>query len=192
MSFSSTLPSKYFNRLQANRLQAQNSKITTSDSSVPSYLFSLLLNEATLTKTPGGGTLTFTKDKVESVIRFTDRPLKQTDNNYSIDDFIELFSASEGGNDTFSEDPPNGVLAFKEEQKTYQLKTATSDGNGNYTIELNLIDGETHDSTKPDVVNDTMYFFVDNLDPAPPASPVTTPADTVTWDEGNNLFIGFS
>ena len=160
MSSSSTLPNKYFNRLQVNRLQAQNSKITTLDSSDPKYLFSLLLNKATLTKTSGGGTLTFTKDKVESVIEFTERPLKLT-KTISIDSFIDLFSPGIAGDNTFSEDPPNSVLVFKEEQKTYQLKTATSDGNGNYTIELNLIDGETHDNLNP--VTDIMSLFVDSV-----------------------------
>ena len=43
MSSSSTLHSKYFNRLQVNRLETINSTISTSD---PKYLFSLLFNKA--------------------------------------------------------------------------------------------------------------------------------------------------
>ena len=82
MSSYSLLTSNYFNKLQVNRLKAINSNINTSDTSVPSYLFSLLLNYATLTKTSDGGTLTFTSKNVHSVIRFTDRPFTQTDNTY--------------------------------------------------------------------------------------------------------------
>ena len=160
MSSSSILPSKYFNRLQVNRLESINSNIGTSDSSVPSYLFSLLFKKATLTKTSGGGTLTFTKDQVESVVMFTERPLKLTQ-TISIDSFIELFSPSLVGDNTFSEEPPNGVLAFKEEQKTYQIKTARSDGNDNYTFELDLIDGETHEDLNP--ITNIMSLFVDGI-----------------------------
>ena len=155
MSSSSTLHSKYFNRLQVNRLETINSTISTSD---PKYLFSLLFNKATLIKTSGGGTLTFTKNQVETVVMFTERPLKFTQ-TISIDNFIELFSPSLVGDNTFRKDPPNGILTFKEEQKTYQIKTARSDGNDNYTIELNLIDGETHDNLNP--VTDIMSLFVD-------------------------------
>ena len=49
MSSYSTLPSKYFNRLQANRLQAQNSYIINNDKI--SFLYSLLLkNNTTFTE----------------------------------------------------------------------------------------------------------------------------------------------
>jgi hypothetical protein len=69
----------------------------------PSYLYSLLFNTATLNKTTSGGTLTFIKSEVDSVIEFTDRPFRKTYNNYSIDDFIGLFYLV--GNNTFSDDP---------------------------------------------------------------------------------------
>ena len=35
-------------------------------------------------------------------------------------------------------------MVSNEEQKTYELKTVSSDGNGKYTIELKLIGGESH------------------------------------------------
>ena len=89
MSSSSTLPSKYFNRLQANRLQVNNSYVINDD--IPSYLFSLLINHATLRKNNTGGTLTFSSGDVDSVIQFTDRPLRQS-GLITIDDFIDLFS----------------------------------------------------------------------------------------------------
>ena len=127
-SSSSTLPNKYFNRLQANRLQAINSYIIHDDKI--SYLYSLVLKSATFTKNNTGGTLTFSSSDVDSVIQFSDRPFRQTDNNYSIDDFIDLFSIV--GTNSFKVDPPNGVLVSGEEQKTYELKTASSDGNGKY------------------------------------------------------------
>ena len=110
MSSSSTLPSKYFNRLQVNRLQANNSYVINDN--IPSYLFSLLINNATFTKNNTGGILTFSSAQV---IQFTDRPLRQT-GFISIDNFIDLFS--DLGINTFTDDPPNGVLVSTEEQKT--------------------------------------------------------------------------
>ena len=140
MSSSSTLPSKYFNRLNVNRLQAQNSYIINNDKI--SFLYSLLLkNNTTFTKNNTGGTLTFSSSDVDSVIQFTDRPFRQT-GPITIDNFIDLFSIV--GTNSFKVDPPNGVLVSSEEQKTYELKTARSDGNGNYTIELELIGGESN------------------------------------------------
>ena len=155
MSSSSTLPSKYFNRLQANRLQANNSYIINDD--IPSYLFSLLINYASFTKNNTGGTLTFSSADVDSVIQFTDRPFRQT-GLITIDDFIDLFSIL--GNNSFKVDPPNGVLVSGEEQKTYELKTATNNGNGNYTIELELIGGESH--VDFGVLSGKFSLFVDN------------------------------
>ena len=122
MSSSSTLPSKYFNRLQANRLEAQNSYIINYDKI--SFLYSLLLKSATFNKNNTGGTLTFSSGDVDSVIEFTDRPFRKT-GTISIDDFIDLFSIV--GNNSFSVDPPNGVLVSSEEQKTYEIKTVGSD-----------------------------------------------------------------
>ena len=65
------------------------------------------------------------------------------------------------GINSFTSDPPNGVLVSGEEQKTYELKTARSDGKGNYTIELKLIDGEIHSNTNH--VSGPFSFFVDNF-----------------------------
>ena len=51
-------------------------------------------------------------------------------------------------------------MVSSEEQKTYELKTARSDGNGNYTIELELIGGESHVSL--DRVSGRFSLFVDS------------------------------
>ena len=161
MSSFSTLSSKYFNKLNVNKLVANTAEI--NDFSVlnpqnPSYLYSLLLTSATLNKTTTGGTLTFIKSEVDSVIEFTDRPFRKTNNNYSIDYFIDLFYVV--GNNTFSDDPPNGVLVTENGQKTYELLTAVSNVPGtNYTIELKLIDSETHSNLQDETGR--MSFFVD-------------------------------
>jgi hypothetical protein len=161
MSSSSILSSKYYNKLNVNKLVANAAII--NDLSVlnkpnPSYLYSLLFNTATLNKTTSGGTLTFIKSEVDSVIEFTDRPFRKTYNNFSIDDFIGLFYVV--GNNTFSDDPPNGVLVTESGQKTYELLTASSNAN-NYIIELKLIDNEIHSNLNEE--KGKMSFFVDTL-----------------------------
>jgi hypothetical protein len=104
--------------------------------------------------------LTFSSSDVVSVIQFTDRPFRQT-GLITIDDFIDLFSIV--GNNSFNVDPPNGVLVSGEEQKTYELKTVRSDGNGNYTIELELLPGESHVGLN--VLSGRFSLFVDGVQP---------------------------
>ena len=62
-------------------------------------------------------------------------------------------------NNSFKVDPPNGVLVSSEEQKTYELKTATNNGNGNYTIQLELLPGESHVGLN--VLSGKFSLFVD-------------------------------
>jgi hypothetical protein len=156
MSSSSNLHNKYFNRLQVNRLQAINSDLIHDDKI--SFLYSLLFKSATFTKNNTGGTLTFSSSDVDSVIQFSDRPFRQT-GLITIDDFIDLFYIV--GNNSFKVDPPNGVLVSSEEQKTYELKTATNNGNGNYTIELELIGGESN--VDIGVLSGRFSLFVDEV-----------------------------
>lgn len=118
------------------------------------YFLNLLL----LLKIIPAALLTFSSADVDSVIQFSDRPFKQT-GTISIDNFIDLFSIV--GNNSFSVDPPNGVLVSSEEQKTYELKTASGpDSNGKYKIELELIDGEIHSNVNK--VIGKFSLFVDS------------------------------
>ena len=90
-----------------------------------SYLFSLVFN-AKFERNETGGTLTFTKSDVVSIIKFSDRPFRQT-NYISFIEFVSLFETS--GNDSFNADPPNGVLINEEGQKTYIIRLESSDIN---------------------------------------------------------------
>ena len=160
MTSASNLSSKMYNRLQANKLQALDSKVSDYGIDKPSYLYSLLLSNATLDKTTHGGFLTFTEDDFVSIIQFTDRPLRQTNDNYSLNDFVALFDVNNDEFNAFSEDPPNGVWVNEEEQKTYELVSLKyDDTNKNYVVKLKLIEGEIHTSLEP--VTGAMSFFVD-------------------------------
>ena len=161
MTSASNLSSKMYNRLQANKLQALDSKVSDYGIDNPSYLYSLLLSNATLDKTTHGGFLTFTGDDAVSIIQFTDRPLRQTNDNYSLDNFVALFDVNNDEFNAFSEDPPNGVWVNEEEQKTYELVSLKyDDTNKNYVVKLKLIEGEIHTSLEP--VTGATSFFVDN------------------------------
>ena len=56
MASSSLLPSKYFDKLQVNRLKANEIKSDNIYPDVPSYLFSAIFNTATFERNQTGGT----------------------------------------------------------------------------------------------------------------------------------------
>ena len=127
MASSSNLPSKFFNSIYINRLQALNSKVSNFNDPTPNFLFSILFNDATLNKHPDKATLSFTSSNISSIIQFTDRPLRQS-KTISSEDFLSLFNVDNSGFNSFAEDPPNGVLVHNKEQKTYEIKSIKRDG----------------------------------------------------------------
>ena len=155
MSSSSLLPSKYFDKLRVNRLKANDIKSDNIVPTSPSYLFSAVFNNAIFDRNNTGGTLTITKDDTESIIQFSDRPFRQTE-NINFDTFVSLFSSS--GNNSFEEDPPNGVLTHDEEQRTYIIRLLNSDTNS-AIFSFELLPGETHNLN---TISGRMNLFVDN------------------------------
>ena len=155
MSSSSLLPSKYFDKLQVNRLKANYIKSDNIVPTNPSYLFSAVFNNAIFDRNNTGGTLTITKDDTESIIQFSDRPFRQTE-NINFDTFVSLFDTR--GNDSFEEDPPNGVLTHNEEQRTYIIRLLNRDLE-TATFSLELLPGESHNLN---TLLGRMNLFVDN------------------------------
>ena len=162
MASSSLLPSKYFDKLQVNRLKANAIKSDNIYTESPSYLFSAVFNNAQFDRNNTGGTLRFTKNDIESVIQFTDRPFRQTQ-NITYEDFVSLFNANVVGTNTFAEDPPNAVLVHSEEQRTYKVILSSSTEN-EAVFNLELLPGEIHNLTS---MSGRMNLFVDNLEPPP-------------------------
>lgn len=118
MSSHSLVSNRYFDKLSVNNLEAQKIRSDNISSLTPSYIFSVVLSNATFDRTETGGTIIFIKSDVKSIIEFTDRPFRKT-NDISIDEFIDLFT-SVTGMDNFTEDPPNIVLYHVEEQRVYK------------------------------------------------------------------------
>ena len=154
MASSRILNSKVVNKLQVNRLDAQAIRSDNIKSLTPSYLFSSVFNNAAFNRNNTGGTLTFTRSDVHSIIQFSDRPFRQTD-NITFEEFVSLFDTL--GNNSFEQDPPNAVLVHEEEQRTYIVRLASSDSNS-ATFNLELLPGESHNLGD---VNGRMSLFVD-------------------------------
>ena len=154
MASSSLLPSKYFDKLQVNRLKANEIKSDNIFPDGPSYLFSAVFKNAIFERNQTGGTLIITKSDTESIIQFSDRPFRKS---FDIDfeTFISLYETS--GLNSFEEDPPNGVLTHTEEQRTYKIKLLSRDlETAIFSLELLL--GETHNLN---TISGEMNLFVD-------------------------------
>ena len=166
MASNSLLPNKYFDKLAVNRLQAaEGIRSNNIESLTPSYLFSLVF-EGTFERNNEGGILTIPKNTFESGIKFTDRPFRQTNDTFTLEEFTSLFRITTGY-DSFEEDPPNGVLVHGKEQQTYEItliNESYESGNEYSKFNLKLLPGENHDFT---TVTGRMSFFVDNSPPVP-------------------------
>ena len=174
-SSNSLLDNRSFNKLAVNRLEAQAIQSDNISSQTPSYLFSAVFDNATFDRNSTGGTLTFTKDDVVSIIQFSDRPFRKTE-NISITEFVNLFTL--GGSNSFEKDPPNMVLVHNEEQRTYEMKLSSQSEN-QAIFTLLLLPGETHDLT---TVTGRMSLFVDNAT----STPTFTKLETFIFNIGNS------
>ena len=88
------LSSLAVNKLQVNRLDAQAIRSDNIRSLTPSYLFSAVFNNGNFSRNSTGGTLTFTRSNVDSIIQFSDRPFRQT-GNITFEEFVSLFGISD-------------------------------------------------------------------------------------------------
>lgn len=156
----SLLSNRNFNKLVVNRLDALKIRSNNIASQTPSYLFSAVFNNGNFNRNLTGGTLTFVKSNVDSIIQFSDRPFRQT-KYITFEQFVSLFTNVNGSN-TFEEDPPNGVLVHSEEQQTYEITLideSYESGNEYSKFNLKLLPGENHGLN---TVTGRMNFFVDN------------------------------
>ena len=156
----SLLDNRLFNNLVVNRLSAQKIRSDNVESLTPSYLFSGIFTNSNFTPIGNNGTLVIDKSTNPSIIRFSDRPFRQS-KRISLDDFIQLFSPDESGSNTFNEDPPNAVLSHNDEQQTFIITSISDDNvNGTVTFNLSLLPNETH--IFPQLNNTTLDLFVDS------------------------------
>ena len=111
MSSSSNLSSKYYNKLDVNRLQANQIK------SLKSFLFSSIFSNSSIDIIDSFTLhLTLSNSDFISSIQFTDRPLRQYEKIY-FSSFINFFDKGS----SFSNIPPNGVLSFNNFQQSFEF-----------------------------------------------------------------------
>jgi uncharacterized protein YjbI with pentapeptide repeats len=174
MSSASLLPNGYFNKLDVNRLSALQLKVgkkvppeSSDPTNEPSWLFSLDISEASYDANQY--TLTFKKSNV-NIIRFSDRPFRIATTE-SVNDLEELFS--ENTENSFKEDPPNGVLVMKQGQLAFEILTmSVKDGIVRYVLRSLSNENFVSESGK-------MSFFIDNATSSSTVGLTSTPSSTV-------------
>ena len=153
----------YADKINADKINANQIKAnqiignSPSSSNIPSYLFSIDINEASYDSL--SGILSFSKDSVIDIIQFSDRPLKYS-KDITIEEFDELFS--EEISDNFTEQKPNLVLNLMNSgQNSFELtKFEVKNGTINYTLK-NI---GTQTINIPSFNNQRVSLFVDNVD----------------------------
>lgn len=158
-----------FNRLQGISIKATN--LSNNNTNQVQYLFSLDILEASW----DGSTLVFnkktsTEENNISLIRFTDRPYR-FDKHYVNEEaeiyINNLFIENPEGFNSFSKDPPNGVLvvqsdnSLKGKQEAFEIKLRTV-SNGKISMILNLL--ENQNNIEP-FTNKPISLFIDGIKP---------------------------
>ena len=145
----------YANKLQVNRLQANDLKVLNLKEENPqeSFLYSLHLKKGNW----NGSQLIFDKNEVD-LITFSDRPFtyqKKTTDSQATDTLNRLFS--EGGNNSFTEDPPNAVLSTNHGQEVFQINSFSVLNN---KVTMNLTALKNEDVLTPTI--GAMNLFIDD------------------------------
>jgi hypothetical protein len=157
MNSSSLLDSKFLNKLQVNRLEAQYIRSDNISNQEISYLYSVISEYANLENLGNESNsikLNLVKE-YSNITEFSDRPIRISNNNFDFDKFVMLFENL--NNNSFEVDPPNCVLVANGIQITYKMELYYSDDNVASFI-LSLIDNET---IKHDSYSGSMNLFVD-------------------------------
>ena len=111
----------YYNRLYINRLESLSLKTESNKESTekPSYLFSLDIKKGKF----NNNILTFNNNNYD-LLTFTDRPFRYASSNVegiqAENQLNFLFNLNNSSN-SFTEDPPNGVLVTKDGQEIYEI-----------------------------------------------------------------------
>ena len=120
MASKSILDSKFFNKLQINKLQAVETKILNKVKE-EKFLFSLEIQEAYF---KDKNTLYFEKiNNNYNLITFSDRPFRYSNTVFGQDAIKQLENLyNENTRNNFKDDPPNGVIVTDKFQATFILE----------------------------------------------------------------------
>ena len=159
------LSNRYFNKLQVNRLQANSILSNNIQPKQISYLYSILSNNSIINVNNELNYLTITiKRDHTNIIQFSDRPFRQSNDNFNFYLFAFLFLPN-NSTDSFFLDPPNAVLTSNNIQQTYKVYLNGINGinTDTDTIKLKLIPLENNSIKHINNESTDISLFVDNL-----------------------------
>ena len=139
---SSLLDNRYMKQLVVNRLDAQTIRSDNINDG-PNFLFSLICNNALIENGSNNNELFLTLNKSNTnITKFSDRPIRISENNYSFDTFSALFYLDKEFN-SFESDPPNGVISDGTNQQTFvfthELHESFENNEIDSTLKLKLV-----------------------------------------------------
>ncbi len=160
---SSLLHNRYMKQLVVNRLDAQTIRSQNINDG-PDFIFSLICNNALIENNNNELILTLNKTNT-NITKFSNRPVRISDNNYSFDTFSALFYLDKEFN-SFESDPPNGVISDGINQQTFvfthELHESFENNKIDSTLKLKLVTLNNEDVIIKTGVNN-YNIFIDSL-----------------------------
>jgi len=162
---SSLLDNRYMKQLVVNRLDSQTIRSQNINDG-PNFIFSLICNNALIENGSNNNELFLTLNKSNTnITKFSDRPIRISENNYSFDTFSALFYLDKEFN-SFESDPPNGVISDGINQQTFvfthELHESFENNEIDSTLKLKLVTLNNEDIIIKTGVNN-YNVFIDKL-----------------------------
>lgn len=159
---SSLLHNRYIKQLVVNRLDAQTIRSENINDG-PNFMFSLICNNALIENGSNNNELFLTLNKSNTnITKFSDRPIRISENNYSFDTFSALFYLDKEFN-SFESDPPNGVISDGINQQTFvfthELHESFENNEIDSTLKLKLVTLNNEDIIIKTGVNNYNVFY---------------------------------
>lgn len=161
---SSLLDNRYMKQLVVNRLDAQTIRSENINDG-PNFMFSLICNNALIENSSNNELILTLNKSNTNITKFTDRPIRISENNYSFDTFSALFYLDKEFN-SFESDPPNGVISDGINQQTFvfthELHESFENDEIDSTLKLKLVTLNNEDIIIKTGINN-YNIFIDNF-----------------------------
>lgn len=161
---SSLLDNRYMKQLVVNRLDAQTIRSENINDG-PNFMFSLICNNALIENSSNNELILTLNKSNTNITKFSDRPIRISENNYNFDTFSALFYLDKEFN-SFESDPPNGVISDGINQQTFvfthELHESFENNEIDSTLKLKLVTLNNEDIIIKTGVNN-YNIFIDNF-----------------------------
>ena len=160
----SLLDNRYMKQLVVNRLDAQTIRSENINDG-PNFMFSLICNNALIENSSNNELILTLNKSNTNITKFSDRPIRISENNYSFDTFSALFYLDKEFN-SFKSDPPNGVISDGINQQTFvfthELHESFENNEIDSTLKLKLVTLNNKDIIIKTGINN-YNVFIDKL-----------------------------